>query len=128
MALLALIVDDSMLIRHTVCRFFEDRGFGVESVTNGLEALDKLAQVHPDIVVTDIQMPKMGGTELITALKSQRRTADIPIIIVASRQSGFEKTEKRADHVIFKDIDIEGQLDKAVTSIFGAKVVGAKEP
>jgi CheY-like chemotaxis protein len=125
MGLLALIVDDSMLIRHTVCRFFEARGFAVESGANGLEALDKLAQRHPDIVVTDIQMPKMGGTELITVLKSQRRTADIPVVIVASKQSGFEKTENRADYVIFKDIDIEGQLEKAVASIFGEKAAAA---
>jgi len=120
MALLALVVDDSMLIRHTVCRFFEERGFRVESVADGIEALEKLTHVHPDVIVTDMQMPRMGGAELITQLKSQSKTAHIPIVIVAGRQSGFEKAEKRADYVIFKDIDIEAQLEKALTSIFGA--------
>jgi len=120
MALAALVVDDSMLIRHTVCRFFEERGFAVESVSNGVEALEKLTHLHPDIVVTDMQMPKMGGSELITQLKSQAKTARIPIVIVAGKQTGFEKTEKRADYIIFKDIDIETQLEKAVTAIFGA--------
>jgi len=119
MALAALIVDDSMLIRHTVCRFFQERGFSVESVCNGVEALEKVSHLHPDIVITDMQMPRMGGAELITALKSQRRTAQIPIVIVASQRGGFEKTERRADYVIFKDIDIEAQLENAVTSIFG---------
>lgn len=118
---LALVVDDSMLIRHTVCRFLEERGFSVESATNGLEALDTLRQVHPDLVVTDIQMPKMGGSELITALKSSQKTARIPIVIVAGKQSGFDNTEKRADFTIFKDIDIESQLARALESLKKAK-------
>lgn len=123
MSLVALVVDDSMLIRHTVCRFLEERGFAVESATNGQEALEVLKRVAPDIVVTDMQMPKMDGTELITALKSQASTKNIPIVIVAGRQSGFENTEKRADFAIFKDIDIEAQLGKALKALLGSKTV-----
>jgi CheY-like chemotaxis protein len=119
MPLVALVVDDSMLIRHTVCRFLEERGFTVECATNGQEAVEALARIHPDLVVTDIQMPKMSGTELITALKSDPRTASIPIVIVAGRQSGFEKTETRANYAIFKDIDIEDQLVKALEVVLG---------
>jgi CheY-like chemotaxis protein len=115
----ALVVDDSMLIRHTVCRFLEERGFQVESATNGQEALETLKRVRPDIIVTDMQMPKMNGTELITALKKEPPTAGIPIVIVAGRQSGFNKDEKRADFAIFKDIDIEEQLAKALEVVFG---------
>jgi CheY-like chemotaxis protein len=73
MPVVALVVDDSMLIRHTVCRFLEERGFAVESATNGLEALEVLKRVRPDILITDIQMPKMSGTELITAVKYSDR-------------------------------------------------------
>ncbi|HTZ96438.1 MAG TPA: response regulator [Terriglobales bacterium] len=117
MSPMALVVDDSMLIRHTVCRFFEQRGFAVESATNGLEALETLKRIQPDIIVTDMQMPKMSGSDLITALKKQDSTARIPIVIVAGKQSGFEKTEKRADFAIFKDIDIEDQLAKALDAL-----------
>lgn len=122
MSLMALVVDDSMLIRHTVCRFLEARGFTVESATNGQEALETLQRIHPDIIVTDMQMPKMGGSELITALKRDSATTAIPIVIVAGRQSGFERTEKRADFAIFKDIDIEEQLAKALAALLGAKL------
>jgi len=110
----ALVVDDSMLIRHTVCRFLEERGFAVESATNGEEALEALKRIRPDIVVTDMQMPTMDGSELITALKKNPATANIPIVIVAGKQSGFEHREKRANFAIFKDIDIEEQLGKAL--------------
>ena len=120
MSLVALVVDDSMLIRHTVCRFLEERGYTVESATNGREALEALKRVRPDIVITDMQMPRMSGSELITALKSQPATAYIPIVIVAGRQSGFEQTEKRANFTIFKDIDIEDQLARALQALLGA--------
>jgi CheY-like chemotaxis protein len=119
MPAVALVVDDSMLIRYTVCRFLEDRGFAVESATNGAEALEVLTRVHPDLIVTDMQMPKMSGGELISALKGKPETAKIPIIIVAGRGSGFDKSEKRADFTIYKDIDIEGQLEKALSAVFG---------
>jgi len=121
MSLVALVVDDSMLIRHTVCRFLEERGFAVESATNGVEALEALERIRPNLIVTDIQMPKMGGSELITALKQDPSTAKIPIVIVAGKQSGFENHEKRADFAIFKDIDIESQLAKALDTLLGAK-------
>ena len=125
MPLVALVVDDSMLIRHTVCRFLEERGFSVESATNGLEALEILPRIHPQIIITDMQMPKMSGSELITALKREPSTADIPIVIVAGKQSGFDRTEKRANFTIFKDIDIEGQLASALQSLLGSKAAKA---
>jgi CheY-like chemotaxis protein len=126
MPLVALVVDDSMLIRHTVCRFLEERGFTVEAAANGQEALEALKRIQPDIIITDMQMPKMSGSELITALKDQPATAGIPVVIVAGKQSGFEKKEKRADFAIFKDIDIEAQLAKALQSILGIPAANAE--
>lgn len=115
----ALVVDDSMLMRYTVCRFLEERGFSVESASNGAEALEALARVQPGLIVTDMQMPKMSGSELITALKANPETAKIPIIIVASRASGFDESEKRANFAIYKDVDIDAQLGKALDQVLG---------
>jgi CheY-like chemotaxis protein len=119
MSIVALVVDDSMLIRYTVCRLLERRGFAVESATNGAEALEVLGRVRPALIVTDMQMPKMSGSELITALKSQPETAGIPIIIVARQDGRFEDAEKRANFVIYKDIDVEAQLAKALDELLG---------
>jgi len=85
----------------------------VEIASNGREALERLKSYQPDLIITDMQMPKMGGSELITALKSEPATCNIPIVIVASKQ-GFGEKEKRADFAIFKDIDIQEQLAKAL--------------
>ena len=119
--LVALVVDDSMLIRHTVCRFLEERGHSVESATNGEEALPMVRRNRPDIIITDMQMPRMSGTEFITALKAQPETANIPIVIVAGKNSGFDANEQRANFAIFKDIDIEAQLEKALEAVLGTR-------
>jgi len=116
MPVVALVVDDSMVIRHTVSRFLEERGFAVESASNGVEAVEILSRVRPVLVITDMQMPSMGGSELITVLKSKPETAKIPIVIVTSRSGGFDSKETRAQFTIFKDIDIEDQLGKALAS------------
>ncbi len=118
MAPTALVVDDSMLIRHTVCRYLQERGFDVESATNGAEALEVLQQVRPDLVVTDLNMPRMTGSELITALKANPETADIPVVVIAAKKTSTdEQMESRAQYVIYKDIAIDEQLDKAITAL-----------
>ena len=113
-----------MLIRYTVCRFLEERGFTVEAATNGAEALQILERVRPDLVVTDMQMPKMSGSELITAVKGKPETAEIPIIILANRASGSDKSETRASFHIYKDIDTEAQLARTLDELFGKSSQG----
>jgi len=122
---MALVIDDSMLIRHTVCRYFEGRGFLVESATNGMEAVEMLKHILPNLIVTDLQMPKMTGTELITILKGRPDTKDIPVIVLAGKKTSSDPSEEtRADVVIYKDIDIVEQLELAIQSTFPEMVNG----
>ncbi len=118
MAPVALVVDDSMLIRHTVCRYLQERGFEVESATNGADALEVLTQVRPDIIVTDLNMPKMSGHELITALKANPETAEISVVVIAAKRTSTDgEMETRAQYVIYKDIAIDEQLERAITAL-----------
>lgn len=121
---IALVVDDSMLIRHTVCRFLEERGFEVESATNGAEAVEVLRSTRPNLIITDLSMPKMNGSELITFIKNREDNADTPIVVLAARRSASEPvTEARADAMIFKDIDIQEQLDAALNKVMSQKAL-----
>ena len=120
----ALVVDDSMLVRYTVCRFLEERGFAVEAAANGDEALGVLARVQPDLIVTDMQMPRMSGSELITVLKSKPETSGVPIIVVTGSAGGLCEGDKRANFAISKDIDVEKQLEKALSAINGKAAIG----
>ena len=124
---LALVVDDSMLVRHTVCRYLEERGWSVESAANGHEAVQVLETMRPNLIVTDMMMPRMTGSELISELKRRPETAEIPIIILCGRNSEREAkaNEQRADCAIYKDIDIVEQLEKAVEiALSGIKPAG----
>lgn len=117
MARLALVVDDSMLIRHTVCRFLEERGYAVESASNGREALDliRAQKLRPQVIVTDLVMPVMTGGEFIDRLKSDPATASIPIILLVSKRGPEPPAEaKHAVYVIYKDIEILVQLEMAL--------------
>lgn len=118
MSFTALVVDDSMLIRHTVCRFLEGRGFRVESASDGLEALQSLVSLRPDLIVTDVQMPKMDGFELIDALQGRPDTAGIPIVILSRKRLHPELKSGVVRCVIYKDIDITAELAKALDDIF----------
>jgi CheY-like chemotaxis protein len=113
----ALVVDDSMLIRHTVCRYLEERGFIVEAATNGVEALKILDHFIPDVIITDLSMPRMGGAELVANLRERPELAEMPILILSARRQAEEMARELPDDisaVIFKDIDIEEQLVRAL--------------
>lgn len=113
-----LVVDDSMIIRHMVCRYFEQRGFATEAAGDGTEALELLNSVRPDIIVTDLQMPKLDGLQLISKLKNDPRTSAIPVVVLSGKwfASGIRKSP--GDYLIFKDIDMEGQLQCVLETVF----------
>lgn len=125
----ALVVDDSMLIRHTVCRYLEERGFTVESACNGEEALVRLKSFEPEIIFTDLSMPRMNGLQLLTVLKQNPRTKHIPTIILAGKSSANPAgAERLASYVMFKDIDIETQLRNALLHALGLDTATTPAP
>ena len=115
---IALVVDDSMLIRHTVCRFLEERGYAAEAASDGIEALEILKTVLPDLIITDLLMPKMDGNQLIEKLKGSPQTTNIPIVVLKGKDSKNDAAfDPRADCSIYKDIDIVANLDGALKKI-----------
>jgi CheY-like chemotaxis protein len=116
--MLALVIDDSMLIRHTVCRFLETRGFKVETASDGVDALEILQTIRPDLILTDLQMPQFSGYQLIDALKADEETATIPILVLAARPLADVPLDARIHTLIYKDLNVEEQLDQALESLF----------
>ena len=106
-----------MLIRHTVCRILQKLGFEVETATDGADALEVLKTIRPDVIFTDLQMPRLSGYELIEVLKNNAETVDIPVLVLAAKPlSGAPTT--RAHSVIYKDLNIDVQLRQALESLF----------
>ena len=80
-----LVVDDDPVILRLLDVNFEMEGFTVVRASDGAEGLERAREVLPDVVVLDVMMPRMTGHEVATALRSDERTASIPIIFVTAR-------------------------------------------
>ena len=80
-----LVVDDSITVRRVTQRLLERNGMQVLTARDGEDALSLLAEVLPDIVLLDVEMPRMDGYELAQRLRAQPRTQAVPIIMITSR-------------------------------------------
>lgn len=76
-----LLVEDDIAFRRSVGAYFQDSGFLVLEADDGVAALDVLSQRSPDIIISDLRMPRMSGLELLEALKNHANTA--PVIMVS---------------------------------------------
>jgi len=78
---LVLIVEDDLAFRRSVSAYLEDSGFFVLEADDGVAALEILKQHAPDIIISDLRMPRMSGLELLEALKNHTSTA--PVIMIS---------------------------------------------
>jgi chemosensory pili system protein ChpA (sensor histidine kinase/response regulator) len=81
----ALVVDDSITVRRVTQRLLERNGMRVMTAKDGIEALALLQEHVPDVILLDIEMPRMDGYEVATHVRSDARIADVPIIMITSR-------------------------------------------
>ncbi len=91
-----LVVDDSVSIRQVVSRLIKDQGWRAQTAKDGIDALEKLREIHPDLIILDIEMPRMNGYEFINALKTQPRYGDIPIVMLTSRTAAKHREKAAA--------------------------------
>ncbi len=102
---LVMVVDDSITMRKVTGRVLERNNFEVVTAKDGLDALERLADRVPDLMLLDIEMPRMDGYELATAMKADPRLRNVPIIMITSRTG--EKHRQRA-----MDIGVNRYLGK----------------
>ena len=106
---LALIVDDN----EDLVAFMKDSlslYFRIQSASNGREAWQKISELMPDIIVSDVMMPEMDGNELCRWVKTDKRTSDIPMILLTARQAVEDKVEGLtigADDYVTKPFNVE---------------------
>lgn len=82
-----LVVDDSRIIRNLIRGGLAKQGFEVETAEDGLDALEKVKGMEPlpDVIISDFEMPRMGGFDLGMALRSDQRTRSVPLIMMSAR-------------------------------------------
>ncbi len=82
---LVLVVDESLTVRRITQRLLEREGYRVAVAKDGLDGLDKLAAERPAVLLTDIEMPRMDGFDLVRNMRADARVADLPVIMITSR-------------------------------------------
>jgi chemosensory pili system protein ChpA (sensor histidine kinase/response regulator) len=102
---LVMVVDDSITMRKVTSRVLERHEYEVSTAKDGVDALEKLHERVPDLMLLDIEMPRMDGYELATHMKADPRLRDVPIIMITSRSG--DKHRQRAF-----DIGVDRYLGK----------------
>ncbi|MGQ7959785.1 Hpt domain-containing protein [Pseudomonas sp. SP16.1] len=91
---LVMVVDDSVTVRKVTSRLLERNGMNVMTAKDGVDAIAQLQEHKPDIMLLDIEMPRMDGFEVATLVRHDERLKDLPIIMITSRTG--EKHRERA--------------------------------
>ena len=91
---MVLVVDDSLTVRKITSRLLQREGFDVATARDGLDALQSLGEQLPDVILLDIEMPRMDGFEFTRTVKADPKLAHIPIVMITSRTA--EKHRARA--------------------------------
>jgi CheY-like chemotaxis protein len=118
-----LVADDSKTIQNVVSLTFRATDFKVVSVSDGEEALRRIPELRPDIVLADVAMPGRNGYELCREVKASAATSNIPVLLLAGAFEPFDDrraAEARADGHIKKPFDSQSLIDR-VTALTGAR-------
>jgi len=91
---LVMVVDDSLTVRKITSRMLTREGFEVATAKDGVDGLQQLQDIEPDIILLDIEMPRMDGFEFARNVRADAKTRNIPIIMITSRTA--DKHRNRA--------------------------------
>jgi two-component system chemotaxis sensor kinase CheA len=117
-----LVVDDAMTVRELQRSILERAGYEVLTAVDGVEAMARLAEGPVDLVLTDVEMPRMDGFALTEAIRAQATRRNVPILILTSRASEADRQrglEVGADGYIIKSAFNEASLVSAVERLLG---------
>jgi twitching motility two-component system response regulator PilH len=89
--LTVLVVEDSRTQREMISGFLKQKGLQVSVASDGVEALEKIETIRPDLVLLDVVMPRMNGYECCRRLKSNPKTQNVPIILCTSKQEELDR-------------------------------------
>ena len=100
-----LVVDDSLSARRSLAQFVEDLGLEVRTARDGMEAVSLIEVRKPDIILVDMEMPKMNGLELTSHVRGSENIKNLPIIMITSRSTEKHRktaVEKGVNHFMVK--------------------------
>jgi DNA-binding response OmpR family regulator len=115
-----LIIDDEPNICLVVKKFLEIKGFSVLTAKSGKAGLKAMREHVPDLILLDINMPKMDGFSVLEKLKNEHKTMSVPVIVLSGRDDNLSQLRAAglyAEHYITKPCDLE-ELHAKIKEIF----------
>ncbi|MBT4159986.1 MAG: response regulator, partial [Gammaproteobacteria bacterium] len=88
-----MIVDDSVTVRKVTSRLMERQGYEVITAKDGVDAMEQLQEARPDVILLDIEMPRMDGFEVLRSVRRDDAIKDLPIIMITSRTGEKHKQQ-----------------------------------
>lgn len=110
-----LVAEDNEELQALAKRAFQKKGFVVRQAFNGADMMREIGLSVPDIIVLDVSMPDADGRDLLSALKKDRRTAGIPVVVWSGRDAD-------SDRRIALELGAEDYIEKGPASTLVAKV------
>lgn len=117
-----LVVDDSITVRETQRKLLENQGYHVEVAINGMDGWNALQFGQYDLLITDIDMPRMNGIELVAQTKAHPKFAKLPTIIISYKdreQDRLRGLEVGADYYLTKSSFHDDKFSQAVVDLIG---------
>lgn len=107
-----LVVEDHHDTSFLLCRLLKMEGYEVEHAIDGMVGFSAATSAHPDLIVTDIQMPRMDGIEMIKRIRESRPISGTPIIVMSAYGKRLinDAIEAGADAFVEKPIDLDNLL------------------
>lgn len=105
-----LVVDDSISVRYSISRLVEGQAWTPFQAVDGIDALEKMENLVPDVIVLDIEMPRMNGFEFMGIIRNDERYQNIPVVMLTSRASEKHQSKARelgVDHYMVKPFQEE---------------------
>ncbi|NEQ42594.1 MAG: hybrid sensor histidine kinase/response regulator [Leptolyngbya sp. SIOISBB] len=117
-----LVVDDSITVREMERKLLQNRGYHVDVAVNGMEGWNTVRTGNYDLVISDIDMPRMNGIELVRNIKNHPQLHTLPVIIVSYKDRQADQLaglEVGADYYLTKSSFHDNSLLNAVTDLIG---------
>ena len=107
-----LLVDDEPGLRNAVKTFLEDEGFEITVAVDGEEGWEKAQQFFPDLIITDIMMPRCNGFKLLERVREDERLGGTPVIFLTAKGMTLDRTQGYLAGVmtIFQNLSIQMSL------------------
>lgn len=117
-----LLVDDDTTLREMYDERLRIEGFEIVQAANGIDALQKLREIKPDIILLDVMMPKVNGFEVLKQLKENPASKDIPVIILTALIQDKDRLQGKqlgAADFIVKSETMPGEVIAKIKRILG---------